>query len=61
VAARDKKDVRFRGTVVGPGDVKWIFDDKNEFPAAHADKDAPGSNSFGGYDSHLFLDYVTNV
>jgi hypothetical protein len=40
VAARDKKDVRFRGTIVGAGDVEWTFDDKNEFPAAHRDKDA---------------------
>ena len=40
VAARDKKDIRFRGTIVGTGDVEWTFDDKNEFPAAHRDKDA---------------------
>jgi hypothetical protein len=40
VAARDKKNVRCRGTIVGTGDVEWTFDDKNEFPAAHRDKDA---------------------
>ena len=40
VAARDKKDVRCRGTIVGTGDVEWTFDDKNESPAAHRDKDA---------------------